>query len=427
MNRIILIGNGFDLAHCLPTGYENFIDWYWEERLMGFSMHNSRISEDILCTFEIAPTVKHGTWGDVFDHWRFKYPGTQGIKFMKDAVIGDSKGQFKITYSDFFGRICKSIKTKKWVDIEDEYYQLLIKYAVENKKNGYKVKKLNAQLHYIQELLVRYFLSLKPVSENKLIKGFIYEPIKAKDIAVAAQEKLVNHFQYWIQQSEDTWRDKLQQYEFSDDAIQEAIDWRTDLIGYGETKVYEEPEIETLARYNIYRPNTGLFPNKILFLNFNYTENAYQYFIKNTNCIKFNYIHGRLDKPDSIIFGYGDELDGKYNKLLGLNDKECLRHVKSYRYLESSNYRDMLSFIESAPYQVYIMGHSCGVSDRTLLNTLFEHRNCVTIKPFYHKKEDKTDDYLDIVQNISRSFTDMKLMRDRVVNKTFCEPLPQTE
>ena len=30
MNRIILIGNGFDLAHGLPTRYEDFINWYWE-------------------------------------------------------------------------------------------------------------------------------------------------------------------------------------------------------------------------------------------------------------------------------------------------------------------------------------------------------------------------------------------------------------
>ncbi len=30
---------------------------------------------------------------------------------------------------------------------------------------------------------------------------------------------------------------------------------------------------------------------------------------------------------------------------------------------------------------------------------------------------------LDLVQNISRNFTDMKLMRDRVVNKTYREPL----
>ena len=57
------------------------------------------------------------------------------------------------------------------------------------------------------------------------------------------------------------------------------------------------------------------------------------------------------------------------------------------------------------------------------LNTLFEHKNCVSIKPYYYKKEDGTDNYLELVMNISRNFTDMKLMRDRVVNKTYCEPL----
>ena len=57
------------------------------------------------------------------------------------------------------------------------------------------------------------------------------------------------------------------------------------------------------------------------------------------------------------------------------------------------------------------------------MNTLFEHKNCISIKPFYHRQEDGSDNYLEIVQNISRNFTDMKLMRDRVVNKTLCETL----
>ena len=29
MNRIIIIGNGFDMAHKLKTGYRDFIDDYW--------------------------------------------------------------------------------------------------------------------------------------------------------------------------------------------------------------------------------------------------------------------------------------------------------------------------------------------------------------------------------------------------------------
>ena len=88
---------------------------------------------------------------------------------------------------------------------------------------------------------------------------------------------------------------------------------------------------------------------------------------------------------------------------------------------------NVLTFIESAPYQIYIMGHSCGTSDRTLLNTLFEHRNCVSIKPYYLQKDNGEDNYMEIVQNISRNFSDAQKMRDRVVNKQFCQPLPQSQ
>ncbi|WP_333877814.1 AbiH family protein, partial [Flavobacterium sp.] len=29
MNRLVIIGNGFDLAHGLPTSYKDFIDDFW--------------------------------------------------------------------------------------------------------------------------------------------------------------------------------------------------------------------------------------------------------------------------------------------------------------------------------------------------------------------------------------------------------------
>ena len=106
-------------------------------------------------------------------------------------------------------------------------------------------------------------------------------------------------------------------------------------------------------------------------------------------------------------------------------NNDILKNIKSIRYLEDVNYRNVLEFVESAPYQIYIMGHSCGTSDRTLLNTLFEHQNCVSIKPFYYQNAEGQDNYIEIVQNISRNFSNAQKMRDRVVNKTFCQPLPQ--
>lgn len=119
-------------------------------------------------------------------------------------------------------------------------------------------------------------------------------------------------------------------------------------------------------------------------MNFNYTKTADLYLPANSD-IPVNHIHGELDNEQNpVIFGYGDELDEDYKTISNLNDNSYLTNIKSIRYLETDNYRQLLQFIDTGPYQIYIMGHSCGNSDRTLLNTLFEHKNCVSIKPYYY-------------------------------------------
>lgn len=35
MNRLVIIGNGFDMAHGLKTSYMDFINWYWDQRVDG--------------------------------------------------------------------------------------------------------------------------------------------------------------------------------------------------------------------------------------------------------------------------------------------------------------------------------------------------------------------------------------------------------
>lgn len=425
MNRIILIGNGFDLAHGLPTRYEDFINWYWERRLIDFALNHSKIdASDILCTFKILNTESAITWNDVLNQWKIYHKGQNGAQFVKEAIIED-KENFQIESSVFFGNICKSIETKGWVDIENEYYRFLK--GIAKNEPGFKctLQELNEQLAYIQTLLIEYLDTLdKKASTIQQLKSIIYEPIKSQDVSVAGQKELADYFEFWLQQDTNALLYKLTRFELPH------------IVPYVESLkvfrgVYHEgfPNMESilsaLKDHDKKYEDIGLRPDRILFLNFNYTANAERYFSKEKG-FEFNYIHGELREAKSIIFGYGDELDKDYPDILNLNNNEYLRNMKSDKYLESSNYRDLLSFIESAPYQVYIMGLSCGNSDRTLLNTLFEHHNCVTIKPFYHQKDDGTDNYLDLVQNISRNFTDMKLMRDRVVNKTFCSPLPQS-
>lgn len=366
MNRIILIGNGFDLAHGLKTSYADFIDWYWKEWGKRLLHGHGKIEEDRLCLFELKDATNVISWYLVWQGYYYKRKNLL-IPWDEREVVELAKQDSNLCgfsiKSGFFSEVCKDIENKGWVDIENVYYSYLSSGVIEPKV-------INDDLDYLRGKLVEYLLHIqktKVMLKNE-IRMKMKEPFHKPDIAVGA------------------------------------------MVQFPDIKV----------RFDSNNSNASLSPKRYFLLNFNYTTLADLYLFDNRRAA--THIHGELSNPNSVIFGYGDELDENYKSIMNKNDNEYLRNIKSVKYLESSNYRHLLEFIESAPYQIYLMGHSCGNSDRTLLNTLFEHKNCVSIKPFYYIKKDGTDNYLELVQNISRNFTDMKLMRDRVVNKEFCEP-----
>src|SRR3546814_2357202 len=88
-----------------------------------------------------------------------------------------------------------------------------------------------------------------------------------------------------------------------------------------------------------------------------------------------------------MIFGFGDELDEDYAKMEAQRTKGFFEYIKSFWYFRTNNYHDLIRFIDGEEFQVYILGHSCGLSDRTMLNMIFEHDNCKSIKIFYRSEE----------------------------------------
>lgn len=378
MNRLVIIGNGFDIAHGLKTSYTDFINWYWEKRLNALLTENSAVSGDCLCKLEIKNTTECPNWFNFFYSHSFRDLLTGKWKYPPSDIIGGIKektNDFSVKCSIFFETILQSIETRGWVDIENDYYQLL-KRCSESKDCGYTVKELNMQLGFLQEKLIEYLGSIGTNRYKKELHNAMIEFFDPKDFSTEGKKKAL------------------------------------------ENMGLEDANLEEIQ--NNFEEQKKLRPERIMLLSFNYTSTAKMY--GNFN-LEFNYIHGELEHPKNIIFGYGDELDRHYQDILDRNDNELLKNVKSVKYLETRHYHDMLEFLMSAPFQVLIMGHSCGNSDRTLLNTVFEHENCVSIKPFYHKWEGGGDNYLELVQNISRNFTNMKLFRDRVVNKEQCKTM----
>ena len=417
MNRIIIIGNGFDLAHQLATKYEDFINWYWEEWGHSLSTSMKRNLTDGLCSFRLKEEVGLAGWYYVWGwHYRIS-PRDYSLRDLVEVAKTDTKVCEFTVHSIFFTEICKAIEEKGWVDIEAEYYRML------NSVYLSSPEKLNNEFAILRTKLIEYLISVQDTNINDSIvnqatRECMMAPFCANEISIEGRAKW-NEFLKCRIEDEDL-SDTIKLYEKAD--VRERV---ADISSF---KKKWQDQIDNIGIESIEGnklPSAMLYPDRIMLLNFNYTKTADMYMPVDEHHFLVNHIHGHLDNPDSVIFGYGDELDNKYQEISNLNNNELLKNIKSIRYLEDVNYRNVLEFVESAPYQIYIMGHSCGTSDRTLLNTLFEHPNCVSIKPFYYQNDEGQDNYIEIVQNISRNFSNAQKMRDRVVNKTFCQPLPQ--
>lgn len=169
-------------------------------------------------------------------------------------------------------------------------------------------------------------------------------------------------------------------------------------------------------------------PDNLYFLNFNYTDTFENYLneCKKTIPSDFNYIHGNLSsvhgKP---IFGFGDELDKRYLEFEDEKNNQLFEHIKSFEYLKTKNYSLLTRFIETEHFQVQIYGHSCGLSDRTMLNQIFEHENCKSIKIFYHKIDEDNNDYTEKTYEMSRHFKDKGMMRKKVISFDRSREMPQ--
>ncbi len=363
INRLVIIGNGFDLAHGLKTSYKDFIKYYINSSIKSFFEGGKHNYKDDLLSIIAKNSFLYPDryYLRMVNYWTDKEVD-EVLKVDPIELLNRLRSEdgVSVKKSEFFERILKNLETKGWTDIESDYYALLKKYA----DNIEVCETLNNQMDFLRDKLAEYLNTQETPQMISELPDIFNSTIDISDIAPSR---------------------------------------RMDFIKY-----------------------RGYNPQKTVVLDFNYTPTTGMY--ENSSIIVLH-IHGSLDNTKSMIFGYGDEMDKDFQELEDRNENELLKNTKSVKYLEDDKYYKLMNFIGGLPYQVFIMGHSCGNSDRTLLHTIFEHENCISIKPFYHKKSknDGDDDYSNIIQNIYRNFKDKTLFRDRVVNKMKCVPMPQVE
>ncbi|HBF87830.1 MAG TPA: hypothetical protein DDX39_04230 [Bacteroidales bacterium] len=349
MNKLVIIGNGFDLAHGLKTRYSDFILWYLNEAIV--ALNTKLFYNDGLIKLLTGNNPKK------IDFFKSIYDFKKAYKME----------QFEIDYQhDFINNLINNLGNLNWVDIESEYYKLLIDYYKDIENGEFAISGLNDSFEIIKTELQQYLSTV----EIKL------EPNEN------VQRKMNKDIQNHLMKIKD----------------------------------------------NVNKSE----PNNILFLNFNYTSTIELYkTLFDENQFRVNYIHGKLNNESNpIIFGYGDEIDSYHEKIEQLNNNDFLKNFKSFGYSMTRNYQDLFKFLgmgnRKLKYEVHIMGHSCGLSDRVLLNGIFEHENCEKIKIYYHQKDEFSNDYVEKRMDISRHFKAESKGKMRLIIDSFPDSKPLT-
>ncbi|WP_158093882.1 AbiH family protein [Algoriphagus ratkowskyi] len=347
VNRLILIGNGFDLAHGLKTSFRDFIEDYFTKILENIKLNFYH--KDLLLSIRAEVSFRH--LDKIF---------TPSQAFLELRSLMDNPNLKIEKESKLLKTIYNEIEVKTWVDIEVIFFKLL----KDSPEKQDKIKELNLEMDFLKRLLKEYLEKEFKASKLKSISR-IETQFKQKFMKSEAQPKTL----------------------------------------------IDDKDISSIC-----------------VLNFNYTKTPELYLKELSIGNSHIQIHGSLEGDDinsqGLVFGFGDELDEEYLKFENLENDDLFEHIKSFKYLQFQNYRNLLDFVESKPFQVHIYGHSLGLSDRTLLNTIFENENCISIKLFYHKW-DNGNDFEKKTYAISRHFKSKASLRAKVVNKEFSEAMGQ--
>lgn len=304
MRNLVIIGNGFDLAHGLKTSYVDFIAWlikrYYSENNNFFICDKRSIDE----------LRKERNIREI----------TENKKIIKIFLEYEKNIDFTNTFLQKL--LCEVLKNN-WCDIEQKYFDELLECKNEN-----EAKKLNKELDDIKIQLIEY---LKEV----------------------------------------------------------------------------ETQFKKLDTYDIFFKSVS---SNDLIINFNYTDTVNKYLPDSSND-NLIHIHGKLtDKESYVIFGYSAPND-KNNELLKKSNEHML-NIKETKYLLTENGNKINKFIDQHIFlnHVFIIGHSCGLSDQNILNkvlNIYEHQlPSVKIFYFYFKNE---NGYLTNQLNLKRIINNDKI------------------
>lgn len=346
--NILIIGNGFDLAHDLPTTYKNFLE---------------------------AMQIIQQYYKSDFSYFAEDYEDTRVVKEMlslrnKNREVYDELEELinKNPWIDYFLKYSPTLR-EGWIDFEAEISKVI--QSLDYMRKYWEALRLNPELDFNDKNceIARVILggiekSIKTdyLSDNQYIKEII-NPL------VRALNKLIRSLEIYL----------------------------TEFVGKLEIKC-ASPDIKELV-YST---------DKVL--SFNYTSTYERVYANIEQSIEYDFIHGRarvmnsLDSNDMVL-GIDEYLDEdkknkevdfiefkKYfqriHKETGCKYKEWVNKIEGKEEITTFHDNRIVPWIETeiVSHNIYIFGHSLDITDKDILRELILHDNIVTTIFYLNKK-----------------------------------------
>lgn len=406
MNDIIILGNGFDLAHGLKTGYKDYVRAMLIDSLfLKAGFHG--IYKD--SPFKLSGSINNSGL-DLGVLEQFDKKENRELCELYNSLLDLSKDD----ESRFITRIIEDFENKGWVDLEETFFSILKESITEEGIDKARIKVLNKQMEELGESLCQYLSKITETTGTE----------HSQEIQTNLEE-----------------------------IAKQSINRAIDILIRNTGELIRQRDLErpllTMADYDALSLNAAKELSSITVLTFNYT-NTCEVLYKDALTIKvkdigeitqaqneensqdweipspswwieddipptFIHIHGSLKEKKDIVLGYGDETTDRFRELEDANDNELTKYFKSFYYMQNSRYRQFFEVLERGPFRLHLMGHSCGLSDRVLLSSIFNHPNLEDVRIYYHDRGEDGNDYFQLCQNISRHFHDKHAMRRKIL------------
>lgn len=362
--RILITGNGFDLAHGLPTTYKNFLDTIGnlefivnpknKNEVMDFRELKPRINNDALCK------LIQKNYDNIIKNKNIK----EIIELFKDNL-----------WKEYFLGLKDA--NPNWVDLEDAILKM-IQYIEDYKETQDITDDINFtyQKDHLRNIL-------KVIEDNRISDAPSSEAIIFnKTLFSMAIKELNNDLNKIIRCLE------LYLIEF----VEEVLELKKPVLKkIPQISAIQAQKVLTFNYTNVYEE---IYKNR-------YREHIKQDYIYKT--VSFNFIHGKAKKHSAI---------DKNNMVLGisdyLNNDETMNNIdfisfKKYfqRILKKTGceYKNWLK--EDEAKQVYIYGHSLDISDKDVLKEIIETPDTTTTI-YHHNKEAFYQQLLNLVKILGR-------------------------